>query len=68
VRPSVPNHLPAIRRFRPLHGRIKLLNRAWHTSDRTERIGTCASCQEDIDGRERAVHLHGEVYHSGCAL
>ena len=59
--------LSGIGRFEPLQRRIRLLNRAWHRGAGAQRIGVCAACEHDIKAEERAVHLHGELYHSGCA-
>jgi hypothetical protein len=68
VRPiAAPHRVPGLPRLRALQGRITLLN-GWHRAARAERIGTCSTCQQDIKADHRAVHLHGELYHSDCAL
>ena len=59
--------LSGTKRFAPLPRRIKLLNRGWHSRAVAERIGLCANCEQEIKADQRAVHLHGELYHAGCA-
>jgi hypothetical protein len=65
---DVSNRFPGIPRFRPLQGQIKLLNLVWHTSARARRSDRCAACERKIKPEQSAVHLHGELYHSDCAL
>jgi hypothetical protein len=60
-------HSRGAQRLEPLRRRIRLLNRDWHRGGRPERFGICAGCEQDVKAEDRAVHLHGELYHSGCA-
>jgi hypothetical protein len=49
-------------------GDLELLNSRWHHSKGERSLGACTACGADIAPYDRAVFLHGEVYHARCAL